>query len=184
MLAFKSGSTLEEFLALPEREPPLEFEDGDITRKVSPKAKHSSIEFKLIVALGASFGSARVRVFPGLRVTFGGRSVVPDLSVFRRERVPVDAAGEIANDVMLPPDLVFEVLSPRQPVTRLVRRCIWYVANGVEAAVLIDEKDRTIFVSRPGSEPRTLQHDDVLELGSVVPGFAISANDLFSVLRV
>lgn len=33
--------TLDEFLKIPEREPPFEFEDGRILQKVSPKGKHS-----------------------------------------------------------------------------------------------------------------------------------------------
>jgi Uma2 family endonuclease len=184
VLTAKSGLTLEEFLDLPEREPPLEFEDGEITQKVSPKAKHSRLEFQLILALAALAESAGVVTFPELRVTFGGRSVVPDLSVIRRDRVPVDAAGEVIDDVMIPPDVVFEVLSPRQSVTRTVRRCIWYVANGVPAAVLVDNKDRSIFVFRPGAEPQTIRGEDVLDLGFVVPGFAISADELFASLRV
>lgn len=184
MLTIKPGLTLEEFLAVPEREPPLEFEDGEITQKVSPKAKHSRIEFRLVMALGALADATGVAVFPELRVTFGGRSVVPDLSVFRRERVPVDQLGEVADDVMLAPDVVVEVLSPKQQVSRLVRRCIWYVGNGVSAAVLVDNQDRTIFLFLPGAEPRTLRGDDLLDLGHVVAGFAISANELFGALRV
>lgn len=184
MLTAKSGLTLEEFLELPERKPPLEFEDGEITQKVSPKAKHSRIELGLIMALGVLAETAGVVLFPELRVTFGGQSVVPDLSVIRRDRVPLDESGEVVNDVTIPPDVVFEVLSPRQLVTRLVRRCVWYVANGVPAAVLIDDKDRTIFLFRPGAEPRTIRGDDVLDLGPLVPGFAISANELFAALRV
>lgn len=184
MLTSRPGLTLEEFVRLPEREPPLEYEDGEITRKVSPKARHSTVEYQLITALARVADGAHVRILPELRVTFGGRSVVPDLSLFRRERLPVDANGEVENDVMLAPDAVFEILSPKQNVTRLVRRCIWYVANGVSAAVLVDDNDRTIFLFRPGAEPRTLRGDDVLELGPVLPRFAISANELFAALRV
>jgi hypothetical protein len=36
--------TLVEFLALPEEEPALEFADGRVEQKVSPKGKHSGLQ--------------------------------------------------------------------------------------------------------------------------------------------
>ena len=40
--------TLEEFLALPEEKPALEYADGEVTQKVSPKARHGRLQ--LVVA--------------------------------------------------------------------------------------------------------------------------------------
>lgn len=39
--------SLDVFLALPERKPALEFEDGRVTPKVSPKARHSTLQKRL-----------------------------------------------------------------------------------------------------------------------------------------
>ena len=47
MAITQAQMTLEEFLKLPEEDPPLEFADGKVTQKVSPKAKHSVIEMEL-----------------------------------------------------------------------------------------------------------------------------------------
>ncbi len=66
----------------------------------------------------------------------------------------------------------------------VIRRCVWYVSNGVGAAVLVDDQDRSIFLFRPGAEPRVLRGEDVLELGELVPGFAVSAAELFASLKV
>jgi Uma2 family endonuclease len=39
--------SLEEFLKVPEQEPALEFEDGMVSQKVSPKGQHSALEFAI-----------------------------------------------------------------------------------------------------------------------------------------
>ncbi len=36
--------TLEEFLALPEEKPALEYEDGVVTQKMPPQGKHASLQ--------------------------------------------------------------------------------------------------------------------------------------------
>ena len=38
-----------------------------------------------------------VIAFPELRCTFGGRSLVPDATVFFWERIPCDASGELVS---------------------------------------------------------------------------------------
>src|SRR5436190_9807814 len=131
--------TLEAFLKLREEEPPLEFADGVVTQKASPKARHSTLQRKLIKALDRSAEINGVaQVFPELRATFGGASRVPDISVYRRDRIPLDANGLIVDDFTEPPDIAIEIVSPEQSVNALVRRCVWYVAHGVQMALLVD----------------------------------------------
>ncbi len=43
MAILRQPCTLEEFLKLPEDEPALEFEDGKVIQKVSPKGQHSML---------------------------------------------------------------------------------------------------------------------------------------------
>jgi Uma2 family endonuclease len=43
MTAVGTRMTLEQFLALRERKSALEFEDGEVTQKVSPKGPHSAL---------------------------------------------------------------------------------------------------------------------------------------------
>ena len=54
--------TLEEFLRLPEREPALEFDDGVVTQKVSPKAKYSRLQGRLARLIEAIVEPPRVAV--------------------------------------------------------------------------------------------------------------------------
>ena len=176
--------TLEEFLALPEEEPPLEYADGVVTQKVSPKTKHSALQFELAERINRVARPRQVaRAFPELRVTFAGKSRVPDLSVFRWDRIPRDAGGQLADGVLEPPDIAVEIVSPEQRVSSLIRRCLWYVANGVQVALLVDSEDRSILAFRPGDRVRALHGADRIDLVEILPDFELTVNELFSALQ-
>jgi Uma2 family endonuclease len=174
--------SLEQFLALPERTPPLEYEEGIVTPKVSPTTRHSILQGHVLQLLRDA-GRGIVYVFPELRVTFAGRSLVPDVAVFRRERAPIAADGSWIDDVLVPPDLAVEVLSPRQAITRTVRRCVWYVQNGVAIALLVDPDDRTVLVFRVGAPTLAARGADAIDVTDVVPGLAPTADEVFAALR-
>jgi Uma2 family endonuclease len=125
MVAAQPRMTLEQFLKLREKKPPLEYEDGEVTQKVPPKTRHIVLQVWLVEELNRRLRGRKVAMaFPELRVTFGGQSYVPDVSVFRWERLPRTPEGEWIDDVYQPPNLIAEVVSPRQSVNRLIRRCL------------------------------------------------------------
>ncbi len=177
--------TLEEFLKLPEDKPALEFEDGMVTQKVSPKGQHSTLQSSIVKRVD-SFALPRklAMSFPELRSTFAGRSPVPDVSVYVWERIPFNDAGEVANDFYEPPDIAFEIVSPEQSVNALIRRCTWYVENGVRVALLIDPVDKSVVVFVFGQALRYLHGEDRIDLDDVLPGFELTVAELFSSLKV
>jgi Uma2 family endonuclease len=178
--------TLDEFLALPEEEPALEFEpDGTVTQKVSPKGRHSSLQGEFIKLIDA-FGIPRrlARAFPELRTVFGGAAYVPDVAVYRWERIPPTAEGEVPDDFTEPPDIAVEIISPGQTVTTLVRKCIWYVEHDVTLALLVDPVDRSVLLFRPNAIPRALRATDAIDLSEVLPGFEATVDQLFSALKL
>ena len=68
---------------MPETEPASEYIDGEIIHKPMPQGKHSVIQGELVSTINTVVKSRRIaRAFPELRCTFGGRSIVPDVSVF------------------------------------------------------------------------------------------------------
>ena len=184
MAVASSRLTLEEFLKLPEEKPALEFFGGAIAKKVSPKGRHSRLQSVLVRLIEESAQHGQVAwALPELRTTFAGTSVVPDISVYRRERIPVDAGGEIADVFCEPPDIAIEIVSPEQSVNALVRRCLWYVAHGVHVALLIDPADRSVLAFRP-DEPAVAWHGpDRIEMPEVLPDFALTVQGLFDSLR-
>lgn len=177
--------SLEDFLRLPEEEPALEYEDGVVTQKMSPKGKHSRTQYRMAELFNRVAEPARQAIaFPELRATFGGRSYVPDVSIYRWERIPVDEAGEVRHDFTEPPDIAVEIASPEQGAGALIRRCLWYIANGVRATLLVDPDDKTVLVFRHGQAPQALRGADEADLTDVIPGFTLSAQQVFDALKV
>ena len=175
--------TLEAFLRLPEQEPPFEFWHGEVTQKVAPKLPHGALQYGFAERISQAAGSGRpFRVFTETRITFTGVSTVPDFVVYRRERIPRDVHGQLADDTTVPPDIAVEIVSPGQSRTRLLARCRWYVANGVRLAVFADPRRRVVRLFRPDAESGDQRNADLLDLSDVLPGFTLTVDDFFAPL--
>lgn len=177
--------TLEEFLQLPEEEPALEYIDGVVTQKVSPKAKHGMLEGRLCQFVNQFAEPGRIAfAFPETRATFGASSPVPDVSVYRWDRIPRDADGEPVDDFFLPPDIAIEIRSPSQTLRSQIERCRWYVDHGVPVALLLNRPDRSIRLFRQGRPGRLLRGNERVDLDDVLPGFELTPEALFASLRL
>jgi Uma2 family endonuclease len=177
--------TLEEFLQLPEEKPYLEFEpDGTVVQKMSPQGQHSVLQRRFLELID---GYARPRrlalAFPELRAIYGGAAYTPDVSVYRWERIPRDHVGDVAN-VFTEPDIAIEIVSPGQSVNSLVRRSVWYVDHGVHVALVVDPGDRSILAFRAGRAPHAATDTDAIDLADVLPGFDLTAEQVFAALRL
>lgn len=135
--------SLSEFLALPETQPASEYIDGYIIQKPIPQGKHSTIQRDLTMAVKPQ---KRGRVFPELRCTFAGRSIVPDIAIFTWERIPRDEDGSIANQCSLAPDWIVEILSPDQSQTKVTKKILFCLQQGTQLGWLIDPTEQTVFV--------------------------------------
>ncbi len=112
--------SLDEFLSLPETKPVREYINGEIISKPMPQGKHSRLQLKLCNSINEAVENSKVAyALPELRCSFGNRSIVPDIAVFKWSRIPFDADGEIPNDFLLCPDWVIEILSPEQRANRV-----------------------------------------------------------------
>jgi Uma2 family endonuclease len=176
--------TLEAFLKLPEQKPALEFEDGVVTQKVSPKGRLSVLQSTVPERIN-QFARPRQMAFafPELRTTYAGFSRVPDVSVYRWERIPLDATGQVLDEFFLPPDIAIEILSPGQRINALVRRCLWYVANGVSIALLLDPTDESVRRFAPHQPQMVLKGNDAVDLTEVLPGFAVTVQEIYADLN-
>jgi Uma2 family endonuclease len=173
--------TLEAFLRLPEQEPPLEFWHGEVTQKLPPMGPHGALQFAFGERISHATGPGRsFRIFTETRLILFGISTVPDLIVYRRERVPRDPNGQVAEYFRTPPDVAVEIVSPGQSRTRLLARCRWYVAQGVQLAIFADPRRRVVRLFRPNLESADHRGADLLDLTDVVPGFTLSVDDFFA----
>ena len=173
--------SLEEFLALPEQEPALEFEDGMVTQKVSPKRKHGRGQYKLAEAFGRAGEDTGIGlVYTETRFKTPSWAPVPDLSFYVWERIEEQPDND--DDFYLPPDIAVEVSSPEQRVSGLIRKCLRYASLGVRITLLVAVEDRTVFVFRPGQQTLALQGADLIDLSDVLPAFDLTVDGLFGLI--
>jgi Uma2 family endonuclease len=183
MVIEEQSITLEAFLRLPERKPALEFEAGVVTQKVSPKGPHSRLQSKLVEWFNRAGEPGKLALaFTELRTTFAGASLVPDLAVYRWERIPRDAAGRIAHDFTDPPDIAIEIASPGQSRPALVRRCRRHLQRGVPIALLMDPDAEWVREFRAGGHDRVLRGADRIDLSDVIPGLHFVVQEIFDLL--
>lgn len=99
-----------------------------------------------------------------------------DVSFYPFSRLP---PGPLPTDYLpVPPNVVFEVLSPDDRPVRIMRKTREYLAAGVLAVVLLDPDDRVIEVPR-ATGVETVLAEQQLKLPEIDPEFAVSAQRLF-----
>ena len=183
MAVLQQGLTLEEFLMLPEEKPALEFWEGLVTQKGSPKTRHARMQYKFAELIN-HFAEPRklALAFPELRATYDGSSLVPDVAVYWWERIPREPNGRPVNDLFLPPDIAIEIASPKQSLDDLANKCRWYVQHGVAIAITVDQENDNVTQFAANVEPRVLGEDEGIDLDAVLPGFHVTVKELFNTL--
>ena len=173
--------SLKEFLALPETKPASEYIDGKIIQKPMPKGKHITIQTELSTAINVALKPQKIaRAFSELRCTFGGRSTVPDVTVFTWNRIPRDDNGEIANSFEVAPDWTVEILSPEQSQTRVIKNILHCLDNGTKLGWLIDPQEQSMLVYFPKQQPAFFEAaTDVLPVPDFAKDFKLTLGELF-----
>jgi len=177
--------SLEEFLKLPETEPAQEYSQGKIYSKPMPKGQHSRLQTRLATALNQVAEPEKIALaFTELRCTFAGRSLVPDISVFSWERIPLNPQGDIANSFSIVPNWVIEILSPEQSSTQVIEKILFCLNHGTELGWLIDPEMRSVMTFKPQQQPQFHEGEAILPTLNVLPNFRLSCDVLFSYLKL
>jgi Uma2 family endonuclease len=172
--------TLEQFLDLPETKPASEYSQGVITQKPMPQGEHSRLQGKLCAAINQAAESQKIAyALPELRCTFGGKSIIPDVAVFRWSRIPLTAAGRIENRFFIPPDWSIEILSPDQSQTKVLSHLLHCSLNGTELGWLVDPLEECVLVVLPEQRVQLLVADAPLPVLSGVE-LTLTVNQVFS----
>lgn len=164
----------EEYLALPEEKPYLEYVDGVVLQKPMPDDLHRRIirilDFVLELYIRQYGGDAGPE----------GRVRLPD---GRGYRLPDNAYWTPGRDSGKDsvPSIAFEVRSENQPLRALRDKCRTFRANGVDVCWLIDPYARTVEIFEGDRDAEQLPADGALET-SVMPGFSVPLSELFAVL--
>ena len=177
--------TLVEFLERPETKPASEYIDGQIYQKPMPQGEHSILQGSLVTAINQIGKSQKLACgFPELRCTFGGRSIVPDVSVFEWQRIPRKTNARIANKFEIPPDWVIEILSPDQSPSRVIDKIIFCLKQGTKLGWFIEPEDESVMVFQPNQLPDVKYDAEYLPVLEVLGDWQLSVADVFSWLQL
>lgn len=159
--------------------------DGILVEKAM-SAEASLIAGFLIELIGAFVRSGRlgfVLAPDGLIRLSGTRVRAPDVSFIHRDQTP---DGRFPREPIpsLYPTLAVEVLSPGNTQQEMNEKLDDYFESGTKAVWLVDPATKTVRVLTARHTETTLKEGDVLDGGTVLPGFAVPVADLFSVLEL
>lgn len=181
-MATKTRLTLEQFLALPETEPPCEYITGELREKVSPNAFHAALAGELSRLLGNYLAETKLgRVFTELRhhSVALNRAYLPDISVILAPRV--DEAFR-QSGVAWPPDLAVEILSPDDRAADVLDKVDMYQQLDVALLWVVDPQARALREYRHGEAPRVHRSPSRVKAAPVLPGFELDLAALFAIL--
>jgi Uma2 family endonuclease len=178
--------TLDKFLKLPETKPASEYIGGQIIQKPMPQGKHSRLQSRLVTVINEYSEQQQIALaLPELRCSFGVRSIVPDIAVFRWDRIPLDENGDIANAFNAYPDWTIEILSPDQTPTKVINNILYCLNAGCQMGWLIDPQVRSIQIYPAKQQPIALEEpDDRLLLPEFCPQLDLTLSDVFSWLTL
>ncbi len=149
--------TLQDFLELPniEESPAWEYADGQTDRKPMPTAYHSILQKRLTAAI--DLANSFYEAFPELRCILSCNSVVPDITVIHRDRIP---AGNIP--LTGAPDWTIEILSTDQSTTKLIAKIQTCLQEGSQLGWLLDPDEQVVMVLLPDMRVNLLRGSDRL----------------------
>jgi Uma2 family endonuclease len=112
--------------------------------------------------------------FPELRCVLAQQSVVPDVTVILKDRLPPDSSP-----VQDAPDWIIEILSPDQSTTKLIAKIQSCLEEGTRLGWLLDSAERVIMVLEVDRPFRMISGEAIVP---VLPGIdlQITAQQIFS----
>jgi Uma2 family endonuclease len=155
--------TLEEFLQLSETKPASEFIDGQIILKSMSQGEHSQLQVELCEIINQIAKPQKIaKAFPKLRCVFGGMAIVPDIAIFRWNRIPCLPSGRIANRFETYPDWAIEILSPNQRYKQVLAKLLHCAEYGTDLGWLLNSEDESILVIDRDRRVKELRNNDRL----------------------
>jgi len=151
----RGNHTIAEWIAQPE-DRYLELIDGEFVEKASPDVGHSSAQGGVVQIVGVPFhrrggpgGPGGWWIFMEVDIALGENGFRPDLSGWRRDRVPVMPRE---HPVTVRPDWICEVLSDSNASPDTVLKMRRYHQAGVPHYWIVDPMTETLAVYRNSPE--------------------------------
>lgn len=169
-------------IVLPETKPAMEWVNGRALQKVSPQRKHALAQAVFIATLYAwamREGSGRVGTEWEFRIAPPGevrRPLVPDVAYLSYDRVPYESGAD-ADIPRVAPDVVVEILSPRDRAVDVDAKVRVYLAAGTKVVFLVDIETQVVTARTVGGS-RILSKVEEIRDGAL-PGFSMPVRALF-----
>ncbi|MBC7805494.1 MAG: Uma2 family endonuclease [Akkermansiaceae bacterium] len=103
----------------------------------------------------------------------------PDVAYVEKSRYDVLPLSERELHAPVAPDFVVEVMSPSDRLPRMRAKMEEYKTNSVRLGWLIDRKNRTVYVYRPGTAAETLPDPATVSADPELPGFVLTLERVF-----
>jgi Uma2 family endonuclease len=116
---------------------------------------------------GESFDSSAGFTLPN------GATRSPDASWIQLDRWNALTPDQKASFAPICPDFVIELRSTSDTLKGLQAKLQEYIDNGARLGFLIDRKNRTVHLYRPGQPPEILENPEVVIGDPELPGFAL-----------
>ncbi|HEY2081908.1 MAG TPA: Uma2 family endonuclease [Verrucomicrobiae bacterium] len=156
--------------------------DGKIIAMSPARPKHGAVIARLSYYLGAHIYESKLgEMFDGQTGFRLGIQYCfqPDISFVTSERMKLILPHGMEGMFHAAPDLAVEVLSPSDSITKSEKKMQLYLAHGARLGWMIDTKNKTVRVYRPGQPFELLRGHQILTGNSVLPGFRISLAKIF-----
>lgn len=174
--------TAAELFRMPDDGFRYELVDGELIQMTPSGGEHGAVVINLSSPLHQHVKANKLGVVCGAETGYKLRSnpdtvLAPDISFVSAERIP--ASGVPRAFWTQPPDLAVEVASPSDTLRGLDKKANRWLAEGAALVWVVISRKRTVIVYRPSASPITLTEADVLDGGSVVPGFTCPVASIF-----
>ena len=108
---------------------------------------------------------------------------MPDVAVFRWERIPRTDTGRVANRFHLHPDWAIEILSPDQSQTKVLGNLLHCSEHGTELGWLLDPAEESILIVFADQRVQLLSGDRPLPILNGSP-LSLTVAEVFSWLSL
>jgi len=157
----------------------MELVDGEIIVKSPSGYESDEVASRMLGKLFPHVEEQRLGRVTGSSAGFtlpNADTRAPDVSFVQAERL----RRSPRSFAQLAPDLMVEVKSPTDSVTKLETKIGEFLTAGTRVGILINPEERTVKLYRSEQETVTLSDGDVLTVPDLLPGWEVAVLDLWS----
>ena len=173
-MAVRTRYSIEDYIALEGEYPDRKFKPDSTGAPVemSPDKIHGFAQGEILFRLKLWLRDSHTNYNAGTEIIhrLGDQVCLPDVALVRSEAEDYPQAA---------PLLAVEVRSRQNNWREMRAKAERYLEYGSAMVWLVDPRQQTLELHRPGEAPQTLAGDDIIEGGDALPGFRARVSELF-----